>query len=87
MEFRWMLKYFLSICMDPMVIDLGHPWYFSCGRCLAPPYLLAINSTIPWYVWPNGFGPFNVCVSWLLSVVAYGANMENSSMPNIVRSS
>ena len=40
-------------CMyrDIVVGDLEHVWYLNCGRCSTPPYLLAINFTIPWYTW------------------------------------
>ena len=55
--------------------------------CEAPPYLLAINFTIPWYIWPNGHGSLSVCVSCLLSVVAYLGSRENASMPNVLQGS
>ena len=53
-----------------MVDDLEHNWYFNCGRCSTPPYLVAIIVIIPWHIWRNWFGSLNVCVTCLISVVA-----------------
>ena len=44
--------------------------------------LLAINSTIPWYIWYSGFGSLSVYVSCSLSVVAYLGSKENASILN-----
>ena len=63
-----------------MVGDPEHIWYINCGRYSTPPYLLAINFTIPWYIWPSGLGSLNVCVSCLLSVVAYLGSTFKSFM-------
>ena len=40
---------------------------FNCGRCSTPPYLLAINFTIPWYIWFDGPRSLSVYVSCLSS--------------------
>ena len=56
MESRWMLNCFCNIYRDLVIGDLEHPWYLDCGRCTTPPYLLVINFTTPWYIWPNGIG-------------------------------
>ena len=42
-----MLKCFFSMYRDLVVDDLEHVWYFNRGRCSTPPYLLAIDFTIP----------------------------------------
>ena len=87
MQSIWMLMCFFSMCRVLMVGDLEHTWYFNCGRCTIPPYLLVINFTIPWYIWPNGLGSLSVCVNCSLSVVAYLGSRENASMPNISQDS
>ena len=73
--------------MDLVVGDLEHAWYFYCGGCSTPPYTLAIIFTVPWYIWPNGPGSLNVCVSCSLSVGAHFGSRENTSNPNISRGS
>ena len=45
-----MLKCYFSMYRDLMVGDLEHVWFFNCGWCLTPPFLLAVNFTIPWYI-------------------------------------
>jgi hypothetical protein len=73
---------FLNVIMyeDLVVGDLEHTCFFNCGRCS----LLAINFTIPWYIWSSGFGSLRVYVSCSLNIVAYLGRKENSSMPNVL---
>ena len=42
-----MLKCFFSMYGYLVVSDMEHIWYFNHGRCSTPPYLLAIDFTIP----------------------------------------
>ena len=35
-----MLECFFSMYKDLVVGDLEHAWYFNCGRCSTPLYLL-----------------------------------------------
>ena len=46
--------------------------------------LLAINLTIPRYIWSSGLGSLSVYVSCSLNVVAYLGRKENVSMPNVL---
>ena len=84
MESRWMLKCLFSMYMNLVVGDLAHAWYFDCGRCSTPPYLLAINFTIPRYIWRTGHGSLSACVSCSLSVVELLGSKENASMPKVL---
>jgi hypothetical protein len=75
--------FFLNMYRDMMVADLEHDWYFNCGRCSTPSYLVAIIVIILWYIWPNRFGSLSLCVSCLISVVAYIGSKENVWMLNV----
>ena len=70
-ESMWMLKCCFRMCRDLMVGDLEQAWYLSVGRYTAPPCLLTMNFTRPWWICPSGTWILSVCVSCSLRVVAY----------------
>ena len=76
--------FLLVFIRDLVVSDLEHTWYFKCGRCSIPLYLVTMNFSIPWQIWLNGVGSLSVCMICSLSVVTYLGSRENASMPIIL---